>query len=271
MNEKNIIKFPYLFVAILFISLFILSSSIAIFFKYKELTADITNFVVETHNISKTLITMYSDAAGLAYTTKSTYKLVSLFHQQQSLRGIKEIFFVLDNGTIVAHSDEAKKSELNGNIANDEFTYNIDMILYPHSVKSGQLFINDYFMPDITIPFSKEMRTFIKRFIYKDIDTNSWLVSKAVFINGKSVGTANCIIVKEPVYQIIDSSFNEIMIIIAIICGVSFFTSLIAGVIVYTRQKKVYRTMSYDTGLHFHEGRRQFPHTGIREAIPVKE
>jgi ABC-type dipeptide/oligopeptide/nickel transport system permease component len=102
------------------------------------------------------------------------------------------------------------------------------------------------------------------------IPTAGWY-QRLFLYNGKSVGTVNCIIVKEPVYQIIGSSFNEIMIIIAIIGGVSFFASLIAGVIVYTRQKKVYRTMSYDTGLHFHEGRRQSPHTGIREAIPVKE
>jgi len=257
---------------LLFVMLFFIASSIAIFFQYKKVTVDINDFVVEVRNISKTLITMYSDAAGLAYTTKSTYKLVSLFHQQQSLRGIKEIFFVLDNGTIVAHSDETKEKELHGNITNDEFRYNIDMILYPYSIQSKQLFIYDYFMPDITIPYSKDIRHLIKRFIYKDIDTNSWLVSKAVFVNGKSIGTVNCIIVKEPVYQIIDSSFYESMVIIAIIGIISFFTSLIAGVIVYTRQKKVCKTLLYDIGLKLHhEGGSHIPHTGIKEAIPVKE
>lgn len=268
MQKDKPVQFPYIFVIILFLLLAVMASSAAILYKYRQLASDIDEFTIQVKNISKTLIATYADAAELAYATRSIGQLLSLIQESKNIKGIKEVFFVLDNGTIIAHSDKEKANELKGNIANDEFYYNIDMILYPHAKQSIELFIFDYFVPDLPLPFNTMARKFIQQFLYKDINTNSWLVTKAVYAKGKSIGTINCIIVKTPIYDMMMSYYKELVYVLIIICGAALVFSVCTGIILFIKQKRLLREVKeFSAPLH---GKQQI-RSIIKEAIPVKE
>lgn len=267
-NVKHI-HFPYFFVITLFLLIVIVASSASIFYKYRQLISDINEFTTQVKNVSKTLITTYADTAEHAYATRSTGQLLSLIQESKNFKGIHEVFFVLDNGSIVAHSDTAKAAQLKGNIANDEFYYNIDMIMYPHVKQSRELFVFDYFVPDVSLPFNKIIRKYIQQFIYKDINTNSWLVTKAVYHKGKSIGTVNCIIIKTPIYSMMSGYYKELLFMIMIIFGVSVIFSLCTGIIMFIKQKKVLLQITQlGEPLTVEPYRTQ---SVIKEAIPVKE
>jgi hypothetical protein len=247
----------------------IVASSGAIFYKYRQLTSDINEFTTQVKNVSKTLIATYADAAERAYVTRSNGQLLSLIQESKNLKGIHEVFFVLDNGSIIANSDTEKANQLKGNIANDEFYYNIDMIFYPHAKQSRELFVFDYFVPDVPLPFNTIIRKYIQQFIYKDINTNSWLITKAVYHKDKSIGTVNCIIVKTPIYDMMKSYYKELLFMIMIICGVSLVFSLGTGVVMFSKQKKVVRHITQfgePLTVKSYQAQRV-----IKEAVPVKE
>lgn len=267
-NDKQV-QFPYAFVIVLFLIIAILGSSGALFYKYRQLVSQIDEFTIQAKNVSKTLITTYADAAELAYATRSTDQLLSLIQESKNIKGIKEVFFVLDNGTIIAHSDTEKAKELKGNIANDEFYYNIDMILYPHTKQSRELFIFDYFVPDLPLPFTTIIRKYIQQFLYKDINTNSWLVTKAVYAKSKSIGTINCIIVKTPIYDMMNSYYKELLYMLIIICGAALVLSLCTGIVLFIKQKRVLQEVK-EFSVHIHDKSSQI-RSIIKEAIPVKE
>lgn len=269
MQKGKPVHFPFVFVIILFLLLAIMASSAAILHTYRQLASDVEEFTIQVKNISKTLITTYAEAAQLAYATRSTGQLLSLIQGSKNIKGIKEVFFVLDNGTIIAHSDKEKANELKGNIANDEFYYNIDMILYPHTKQSMELFIFDYFVPDVQLPFTTIIRKYIQQFLYRDINTNSWLVTKAVYSKDKSIGTINCIIVKTPIYDMMKSYHKELVYMLMIICGASLVFSLFAGIILFIKQKRFLREVKA-FGAPLHKEPEQICFI-IKEAIPVKE
>lgn len=269
MQKDKQVHFPYAFVMILFFIIAILTSSGTLFYKYRQLVSQIDEFTIQVKNVSKTLITTYADAAELAYATRSSSQLLSLIQESKNITGIKEVFFVLDNGTIVAHSDKEKAKELKGNIANDEFYYNIDMILYPHVKKSRELFIFDYFVPDLPLPYTTIIRKYIQKFLYKEINTNSWLVTRAVYSKGKSIGTINCIIVKRPIYEMINSNYKELFYMLIILCGVALVFSLCTGIVLFIKQKRILlEVKEFSAPVH---GKPVQMGSIIKEAIPVKE
>ncbi|MGQ9844069.1 MAG: hypothetical protein ACUVRK_10950 [Spirochaetota bacterium] len=269
MQKAKPLQFPFVFAIILFLLLAIMASSAAILYKYRQLATDVDEFTIQVKNISKTLITTYAEAAELAYATRSTGQLLSLIQGSKNVKGIKEVFFVLDNGTIIAHSDKEKANELKGNIANDEFYYNIDMILYPHTKQSMELFIFDYFVPDVPLPFTTLIRRYIQQFLYKDINTNSWLVTKAVYSKGKSLGTINCIIIKTPIYDMIKSYHKELVYMLMIICAAALVFSLFMGIILFIKQKRLLREVKALNAPLREEPKKI--RSIIKEAIPVKE
>ncbi len=269
MQNNKQVQFPFAFVIILFFIIAILASSGVLLYKYRQLVSRIDEFTIQAKNVSRTLITTYADAAGLAYATRSTNRLLSLIQESKNINGIKEVYFVLDNGTIVAHSDKEKAKELKGNIANDEFYYNIDMILYPYTKQSRQLFIFDYFVPDLPLPFNTVIRKYIKQFLYKDVNTNSWLVTKAVYSKGKSIGTINCILVKSPIYAMMNSYYKELLYMLIIIYGAAVVFSICTGIVLFIKQKRIVLELKeFSAPKHDKPGKIR---SIIKEAIPVKE
>ncbi len=246
-----------------------IASSGAIYYKYIHVKSDIAAFTSQVKNIAKTLISTYAQASERAYATRSNDQLLSLIEESKNIKGIKEVFLVLDDGKILAHSDTKKANELKGNIANDEFYYNIDMILYPHAQQSRELFIFDYFVPDLRLPFTTIVRKYIQQFLYKDINTNSWLVTKAVYDKGKSIGTINCIIVKTPIYDMMKHAYMELLFMLLIICGTALVFSVCTGIIVFIKQKRLLQNVREFTAPLYTKGDQM--RSVIKEAIPVKE
>jgi len=234
----------------IFMMLFIIESIIAtlsvgayFLFKGKNGVDDIERY---TRNYSVTMAEAFSDVASLSYKSGRYRNLRLLFHKKIGEDTIDEAFFVLKNGKLIAHSDRSVEKQLRGNIANDEFAYNIDMILMPAKKRKRRVQFSDYNLinqkrPSFSFPLGKgrDHIKFLKEHIYKDIDSPGWLVSKAVFVRKKAVGTVNFIISKKRIFIFIESHLQECLkVFVLSIIGV-FLISLAVSIIVAVRYRRI--------------------------------
>jgi len=237
------------FPAGIFFLLFIMESLIAggasvAYFLYTG-KSQIDEMESYTKSYSISLADAFSSVAEIGYRTKKISILRSLFKEKIEENIIDEAFFVLKKGKIIAHSNRERAKNLKGNIASDEFSYNLDLILKPVFQKSREVLFTDYNVIDVPVSFERNERTLLKRYLYSKIDTTGWLVSKAVFIKKKPVGTVGFIIGKEKIYTFIKDHIEHcIQIFIASLC-VSFILSLVVSLVVLIRyrgiQKKAMR------------------------------
>ena len=81
-----------------------------------------------------------------------------------------------------------------------------------------------------TVPFNRQYRKLIKKYIYKDIEKLGWLVTKAVVVKGRFVGTVSFIVDKVEIYNFIKKHIalaKKILIIdLAASFGISFLVVL---------------------------------------------
>ena len=194
----------------------------------KKNIADIENYTI---NYSKTMAEAFADVAEFSYLEKEYTTLKKLFHEKIETHTIDEAFFVLKDGDIVVHSSIATEEKLMRNIANDEISYNIDMILQPIRTKSTDLILNDYNITDKFIPFRRWERTILYKYVYKNLNSTGWLFTKCIFHKREPIGTINFIISKERIYTSIRESIDLVkyysIMTIAISAILSFFVSLI--------------------------------------------
>ncbi|MCL2155231.1 MAG: hypothetical protein FWH53_06165 [Leptospirales bacterium] len=194
----------------------------------KKNIADIESYTI---NYSKTMAEAFAKVAEFSYSEKKYTVLKALFHEKIEENTIDEAFFVLKNGNIVVHSSTTTEKKLKGNIANDEISYNIDMILQPVHTKSHDLILNNYNITDKFIPFRKRERDILSKYIYENLNTTGWLFTKCIFHKGEPIGTVNFIISKERLYTSIRQSLNLVqyysILVIAVSAIISFFISLI--------------------------------------------
>ncbi|OHD67610.1 MAG: hypothetical protein A2W19_11390 [Spirochaetes bacterium RBG_16_49_21] len=192
-----------------------------------------------TRSYSVPLASAFADIAELSYRTKKISRLNALFHEKVDERIMDEAFFVLKNGTIIAHSDPKTAKRLKGNIANDEFYYNLDLILRPVYRKSRDALFTDYHVVSKPVPFTAITLVLLKRFIYPKIDVTGWLASRAVFIKKKPVGTVSFIISKERIYSFIKAQIESSMRVLIASLGVAFFVSLAVSLVVLVRYRSI--------------------------------
>ncbi|HRX14709.1 MAG TPA: hypothetical protein P5123_00180, partial [Spirochaetota bacterium] len=74
----------------------------------------------------------------------------------QSTDQDKNIIIALKDGTLLGHSKLGEMERLSGNIATDEFVYNIDLIFQPVSINLDSTFQSDYYIIDYKPPFNKK-------------------------------------------------------------------------------------------------------------------
>lgn len=194
----------------------------------KDSIADIEGYTV---NYSKTMAEAFASVAELSYRTKNYSSLKSLFREKIEENTIDEAFFVLQNGTLIVHSNTTTEKRLRGNIANDEMSYNLDMILQPVKSGSRDLFFSNYNIIDQKIPFNRSEREIIQKYLYRDINTSGWLFTKAVFHKNKPVGSVNFIVDKgrihNSIHGAIDNIQKSLLIASAAALAISFITALI--------------------------------------------
>ncbi len=194
----------------------------------KKNISEIENYTV---NYSKTMAEAFARVAEFSYSTKKYTSLKTLFHEKIEENTIDEAFFVMADGKLIVHSSTTVEKELMGNIATDEMAYNLDMIMLPVQTKSSELFLNNYNIVNKTVPFKRQERDLLKKYVYKDLNATGWLFTKAVFVKNKPVGTVNFIVSKDRVYSSIQESIIQAkqysLLVITVSMILSFFVSLI--------------------------------------------
>ncbi len=196
---------------LVFLFMLIIAFAISACYFYFEAKKGIAEIETNTRNYSTTLVEAFANMAEMAYGSKDFKKLKTIFREKIQASLIDEAFFVLTDGTIIVHSDKEKEKELMGNIASDEFAYNIDLIMLPVWTKTGHAQFLDYYIygNEKKIPFNKEIIKYIKKYIYAKIDVHGWLVTRAVFNKNAGVGCVSFIISKEKIYSFLREHFEK--------------------------------------------------------------
>jgi len=113
----------------------------------------------------------------------------------------------------------------------DEMAYNLDMILLPVQTKNSDLIFNNYNIINKTIPFNRQQRDLLKKYVYSDLNSTGWLFTKGIFVKGKPAGTVNFIISKDRIYTSIHSSIKQAeyysLLVVTVSMVLSFFVALI--------------------------------------------
>jgi len=206
------------------------------YFSSKKNISDIEKYTI---NYSKTMAEAFARVAEFSYTTQKYAPLKTLFHEKIEENTIDEAFFVLSDGKLIVHSSTTAEKELMWNIANDEMAYNIDMILLPVQTKNSDLLINNYNIINKTVPFQREERDLLKKYVYKDLPSTGWLFTKGIFPKGKSAGTVNFIVSKERIYNSIQNSIDQAKYYTFLVVTISIFLSFFVSLIVLFRYRSI--------------------------------
>ncbi|MBN2400861.1 MAG: hypothetical protein JXN64_00530 [Spirochaetes bacterium] len=236
---KNVVP-----VGIFLIDLFILlllSAAISFayfYFEARNRTAEIEKY---TRSYSIPLIEAFANVAELSYKDNDLDKLKRLFREKIKANIIDEAFFVLSNGKIIVHSDSVIEKELKGNIATDEFAYNTDLIMLPIWTKVNHAQFMDYhiYNPNKKIPFKKDVIRLLKQYIYAKIDVSGWLVTRAVYVKGKSIGCVSFIISKDRIYKFLLEHYNICVKLAIVLAILSFIISFTVSVIIFIRYRSI--------------------------------
>lgn len=226
-----------IFLIVFIIQLTAASGGIFAYF-YSDTKSSIADIEGYTVNYSKTMAEAFASVAELSYRTKNYSSLKSLFREKIEENTIDEAFFVLQNGTLIVHSNTTTEKRLRGNIANDEMSYNLDLILQPVKGGSRELFFSNYNIIEKKIPFNRSEREMIQKYLYKDINTSGWLFTKAVFHKNKPVGSVNFIVDKGRIYNLIHTAIDNIQKLLLVAAAASFAIALITSLIIMIRFRK---------------------------------
>ncbi len=253
----------------IFLMLFIIESAIAIaavglYFRHTG-KKQIEKIEKYTRNYSMTMIDAFSDVAKLSYRARNYSVLKTLFRQEIREDTIDEAFFVLNDGSLVVHSSRDVEKELKGNIATDEFAYNIDLILRPARKKLSIVQFTSYNVMNKKVPFRKDVREILEKYLYDEINMLGWLVSKAVYYRKRPVGTVNFIIYKDRIYDFIRSHMKEAFKFYKIAQVIAFIVSFVVSLIVLVRYRSI-QEKTYRDSLHAVED--DFNRGDIIEVIP---
>jgi len=246
MTEKNRKKlrkwiFPAGIFMLLFLTETIIGTGAALTYLYVDGKKGIERIEKYTVNYSMTLAEAFARVAELSYKAKNYSSLKTLFHEKIEENTIDEAFFILSDGKLIVHSNTTIEKSLMGNIANDEMSYNLDMILQPVTRRSTELFHSDYNIINKQVPFSRNEREPIQKYYYSGINSSGWLFTKGVFINGKPVGAVNFIISKERIFSSVKESIARGRIMLTAVLLSAFCVSLLISVIVMFRYRSIQR------------------------------
>ncbi|HOP28741.1 MAG TPA: hypothetical protein PKZ64_04165 [Spirochaetota bacterium] len=266
MTEKNRKKlrkwiFPAGIFMLLFLTETIIGTGAALTYLYVDGKKGIERIEKYTVNYSMTLAEAFARVAELSYKAKNYSSLKTLFHEKIEENTIDEAFFILSDGKLIVHSNTTIEKSLMGNIANDEMSYNLDMILQPVTRRSTELFHSDYNIINKQVPFSRNEREPIQKYYYSGINSSGWLFTKGVFINGKPVGAVNFIISKERIFSSVKESIARGRIMLTAVLLSAFCVSLLISVIVMFR----YRSIQRRTGAY------EFPQTHVERKLSAEK
>lgn len=286
--KENKRSYPWGIFSACCISLIIFSAAVSALYFFVSAKSGIDEIEMYTRKYASAIAAASADVAELSYAQKNCAALKRLFQEKITQNLIDEAFFILDDGKIMAHSSAATEKMLDGNVANDEFRYNIDLLLLPLTKKTRDVIFINYNILNREIPFTPREKMLIKRYIYRGINSVGWLATKVVYSKGKGVGTVNFIIGKERIYTLLETGAVIAAKMFAALAALSVFFSIVASMLVYIRYrpvKKPFRVVKPSTAgeapatqavaqdtevTHNHEAPKPAGGTTeIRDAIPI--
>jgi hypothetical protein len=227
----------------IFLMLFIILSIIAAgasfaYFMYagKNGIAQIETY---TRSYSIPLAEAFATMAEMCYREKKYSRLRTLFHEKIEQRTVDQAFVVLKNGKLIAHSDPDIEKKLKGNLASDEFAYNMDLILKPVFRVSREALFTDYNIPSIQAPFERRYRMLLKTYFYQNIDSTGWLVSRAIFKKKKPVGAVCFLMSKKRIYSFITGHVERSVRLFTVSMAIAFIVSLLVSLVVLVRYRGI--------------------------------
>ncbi|MBN2434806.1 MAG: hypothetical protein JXK07_06020 [Spirochaetes bacterium] len=146
----------------------------------------------------------------------------------------KNIIIALKDGTLLGHSKLGEMERLSGNIATDEFVYNIDLIFQPVSINLDSTFQSDYYIIDYKPPFNKKETERLKHYIISDIDKNGTLFSRRFVSSDNGEGVIAIIYSKKSLYSFINNQLTRLTNIKYIIFAMSLIIASLIAVLLYT-------------------------------------
>ncbi|MFW5861424.1 MAG: hypothetical protein ACOCWZ_04160 [Spirochaetota bacterium] len=219
----------------------VISASVSSAYFYYTTRKGIEDITTATEKYSKTLAEAFAEVAEMSHRTQRYRRLQTLFQEKIQANIIDEAFFVKDDGSVIVHSSSERAKELRGNILTEEFYYNIDLILYPLRKGSHDVFFRDYQFSVTEVPYRRDIRRFLKEYIYPGIDVRGWLVNRAVYINKKPTGTVNLLIRKDSIYSLIETTFKESKYLLILMSSASLLFSILTGIFINTRYRQIAR------------------------------
>ncbi len=185
-----------IFFMLLFIESILAAGASAAYFFYagKSGVAAIESY---TRSYSLPLAEAFGAMTEMCYRSKNYARLRALFREKIEQKMIGEAFVVLKDGRLIAHSSPEMEKSLKGNLAGDEFAYNLDLLLQPVRRKSREVLFTDYNITSKSVPYERDMRAALKKYFYAGVDTTGWLVSRAVYGKKKKPIGAVCFIISK--------------------------------------------------------------------------
>ncbi len=261
--------FPFgIFILLLFIELVISINASMAYLVYtgRSRTGEIETYI---RNYSIPMAEAFARVAELSHRKEKNPRLETLFREKVQNDAIDEAFFVLTNGRIVIHSNPGVQKRLKNNILTDEFSYSTELILRQARKKSKDTLFSNYNIigeeiPEFPFPMGtkRDHRNFIKKYIYSDVNSVGWLVSRAVFIKDRPVGTVNFIISKKRIYGFLIEHIKTSMNVLALAVIGSFFFSFIISLLIYIRYRRI---QHYAESHEWDNGVRSVDMTNIKE------
>ena len=188
----------------------------------------------------------------------SGIRMSALFKDYHAGELLYKAFFVKEDGTIIAHSDQNESLQLKGNIATDEFSYNLDLIFTPLKKNMKDPFFSDYFLIEKKVPFDKEKIRYLKKYFYENIDRNGWILCRQVTLKGKPFGVVAFLVAKDPIYTVITNEFEDAVFHAEIGIASGFGLAFILSLIIFARYRMIYKK-----ALRVQKGSEEFSETKI--------
>lgn len=233
-----------IFLMLLFIESILAAGASAAYFFYagKSGVAAIESY---TRSYSLPLAEAFGAMTEMCYRSKNYARLRALFREKIEQKMIGEAFVVLKDGRLIAHSSPEMEKSLKGNLAGDEFAYNLDLILQPVRRKSREVLFTDYNITSKSVPYERDVRAALKKYFYAGVDTTGWLVSRAVYGKKKKpIGAVCFIISKERVFTFISEHARRSLRILELSLVIAFAVSLLVSLVVLLRYRGIHKRAS---------------------------
>lgn len=244
MKKKLKRGFPWVIFLFTLFLLLLISVFISTGYFYHTVKIRTGEIESDTKKNALAIVEALGNMAELSYSANDYTKLKKLFKEKIGQNKSIDAFFILTDGKIVVHSNSAIEKELEGNIANDEISYNLELILLPVQKKEKEVLFLDYNIVNQKIPFNKIQRKWIKKYIYPGISSIGWIATKAVYNKNAAIGTVSFIINKEKIYAQFHSLMKEAIIILVALAGLSLFISIIISLVVYMRFRSIWKSFN---------------------------